>query len=71
MDRRCRGNHLRSGVRFRGLAIAFLLTLQDSVHVYCKAAADTGFHVTQVSGDWSRTAFTDASPLMIFEARRS
>ena len=32
---------------------------------------DAGFHVANVWGDWSRTAWTDDSPLMIFEARRN
>lgn len=30
-----------------------------------------GFEVTHVWGDWSRTPFTDDSPLMVFEARRN
>ena len=33
--------------------------------------AGAGFEVTHVWGDWSRTPFTDDSPLMVFEARRS
>lgn len=32
--------------------------------------SSAGFEVTHVWGDWSRTPFTDDSPLMIFEARR-
>ncbi len=32
---------------------------------------DAGFHVANVWGDWSRTASTNDSPLMIFEARRN
>lgn len=33
--------------------------------------AGAGFGVTHVWGDWSRTPFTDDSPLTVFEARRS
>jgi SAM-dependent methyltransferase len=32
--------------------------------------ADAGFVVTQVWGDWSRSPWTDDSPLMVVEARR-
>ena len=32
---------------------------------------DAGFEITHVWGDWSRTAWTDDSPLMVVEARRS
>jgi hypothetical protein len=30
-----------------------------------------GFTITDVWGDWSRTAWSDDSPLMVFEARRT
>ena len=31
---------------------------------------DAGFRVTNVWGDWSRSALVDDSPLMVFEASR-